>query len=380
MNRVLNKVPPSGIREFFDIAASMKDVISLGIGEPDFVSPWNVRESAITSLERGYTHYTSNKGIPELREAISGYLKKEFKGKYSPDNILVTVGVSEAIDLALRTILNPGDEIIIPEPCFVSYKPLAMLAGAVPVTLETSAKDNFRVLAEDLRKKVTEKTKALLINYPNNPTGAVLKKGDVKKIADIALENGIYIISDEIYAELTYGQEHASFASIPELKKRLVFLHGVSKAFAMTGFRVGYAAAPPEIISGMAKIHQYCIMSAPTVSQYAALEAMKDSAKDVKSMAHEYNERRRLIVDGFNKMGLGCFEPKGAFYCFPSIAKTKLSSYDFSKRLIRKQKVAAVPGTAFGESGEGHIRCSYAASLEDIEEALLRIEKFVKGL
>lgn len=374
------KMPPSGIRKFFDYAVEIEDVISLGVGEPDFITPWNVRESGIYSLEKGYTFYTSNAGLPVLRTEICKYLQNRFNLHYDQEEIIVTVGGSESIDLALRAIINDGDEVIIPEPCFVSYKPCTMLAGGVPVIINTRAENSFKVTASEIAAAITPKTKAIILSYPNNPTGAVLDYDDYREIVDVLKDKNILVISDEIYCELSYNGKHVSIASFDEMKDKTILINGFSKSFAMTGWRLGYTAAHKSIINNMNKIHQYTIMSAPTPSQYAAIEALQNGMDSVNDMANEYNRRRRVIVDGFNKMGLDCFEPKGAFYVFPSIKKTGLSSEEFAQRLIQSQKVAVVPGNAFGESGEGYIRCSYAYSLENITEALRRIERFITSL
>jgi len=375
----VKSIPPSGIRKFFDIVTEMKDAISLGVGEPDFVTPWHIREAGIYSLEKGQTYYTSNWGLIELRKEISNYLNRRFDLSYSYTNeIIVTVGGSEAIDLAMRAVISPGDEVLIPEPSFVCYKPCAILAGGVPVPIVTKAENQFKLTAEALKEKITPKTKLLVLPYPNNPTGAIMDKNDLQAIADVIKDTNILVLSDEIYAELTYEVKHVSFASLPGMKERTILVNGFSKAYAMTGWRLGYAAAHPAIIGAMFKVHQYGIMCSPTTSQYAAIEALKQGDEDIEYMAREYNYRRRIIVDGFRKMGLDCFEPLGAFYVFPSIQKTGLTSEEFCEKLLYEEKVAVVPGTAFGESGQGFVRCSYAYSIENINEALKRIEKFVK--
>lgn len=379
----INTMPVSGIRKFFDVASTMKDVISLGVGEPDFETPWNVREAAISSLEKGKTAYTSNQGLMELREEISNYLEKRFSVSYCPDKeIVVTVGASEGIDIALRSIIDPGDEVLVAEPAYVSYKPCVNMCGGVPVVISTKAENNFRLTAEELRGAITNKTKALIISYPNNPTGAIMEKSDLEEISKVIIENDIIVISDEIYGELTYGRDHVSIASILGMKERTILLNGFSKAFAMTGWRLGYAAGPEEIIKNMIKIHQYIIMCAPTMSQYAGIEALRgeDSMEDVQVMREAYDERRNVMVNGFRNMGLSCFEPLGAFYVFPSIKETGLNSVDFCEKLLYGENVAVVPGNAFGESGEGFIRCSYAYSIDNINKALSRIEKFVNKL
>ncbi|MBQ8808345.1 MAG: aminotransferase class I/II-fold pyridoxal phosphate-dependent enzyme [Clostridia bacterium] len=371
---------PSGIRKFFDIAAEMKDAISLGVGEPDFVTPWAVREAGIYSLEKGRTHYSANSGLLELRTEICTYLARKYNLKYNPKTeTLVTVGGSEAIDLLIRAIISPGDEVLIPEPCFVCYKPCTLMAGGTPVTIQTEEKDNFKLTAEKLLEKITPKSKLLILPFPNNPTGAVMTREDLEKIAKIVKEHNLFVLSDEIYAELTYtGEPHVSFASIEGMWEHTVTVNGFSKAFAMTGWRLGYACGPEPVIKQMTKIHQYAIMCAPTTSQFAAIEAMKSCDDDVEYMRTEYDHRRRVMVNGFREMRLSCFEPLGAFYVFPNISATGLSSEEFATKLLYEKKVAVVPGTAFGESGEGFIRCSYAYSIKNIEKALERIGEFVK--
>ncbi|AZT90294.1 aminotransferase class I/II-fold pyridoxal phosphate-dependent enzyme [Caldicellulosiruptor changbaiensis] len=379
LSRSVQSVPPSGIRKFFDIVSEMKDALSLGVGEPDFVTPWSIRDMGIYSIEEGHTHYTSNYGLLELRKEISNYLKRRFDLNYPNyrEQILVTVGASEAIDIALRSIINPGDEVLIPEPSFVSYKPCTIFAGGIPVEVPTKAENDFKLRADDIIPKITPRTKALILSYPNNPTGAIMTKEDLKELVDVLKDKDIIVISDEIYAELTYEGEHVSIANFPEMKDKTILINGFSKAFAMTGWRLGFVAANEVFIKAMAKVHQYIIMSAPTFSQYAAIEALRSGAAEVEKMREEYNRRRRYMVSRFNKMGLECFEPKGAFYVFPSIKSTGLSSEVFAEKLLYQQKVAVVPGTAFGSCGEGFIRCSYAYSIETIKEALDRIEKFV---
>lgn len=379
LNQTVKNIPPSGIRRFFDIAAEMDDVISLGVGEPDFVTPWHIRDEGVFSLEKGHTHYTANKGLAELRQEISNYLKRRFNLKYdSATQTIVTVGGSEAIDLFLRSVLNPGDEVLIPEPCFVCYSPLTNLAGGVPVPLITSAEDKFKLTAATLKSAITPKTKVLILPYPNNPTGGIMTREDLEEIAEVIRGTNIMILSDEIYAELTYGRKHVSIAEIDGMYERTMLVSGFSKAYAMTGWRLGYACGHPDIISGMTKVHQYAIMSAPTIAQYAAIEALRNGDSDIEYMREEYDNRRKLIVQGFNTLGLDCFEPEGAFYAFPSIKSTGLSSNEFCEKLLYDQKVAVIPGNAFGSSGEGHIRCSYAYSLDSINEALNRIEAFLK--
>lgn len=372
----------SGIRKFFDIAASVKDVISLSVGEPDFKTPFAIRKEAIRTLEKGRTNYTSNAGLETLREAISDYLDLTIHTKYDPKHeIIITVGGSEAIDAAFRAILNPGDEVLVPEPSFVCYGPLVEMADGVSVPIETKAENNFKLTAEQVLEKLTPKTKALVLPFPNNPTGAVMRRSDLEKIAEVIRDKNIIVISDEIYSELTYGNEkHVSIAEIEGMKERTIVINGFSKAFAMTGWRLGYAAGPAPIITQMLKIHQYGIMCSPTVSQYAAVTAMRDCREDVEYMVSEYDMRRRLIVNGFNEMGLTCFEPEGAFYVFPCIKSTGLTSQEFCQRLIFEKKVAVVPGDAFGDCGEGFIRVSYAYSINHIMLALKRIKEFLDEL
>lgn len=377
---VVQAIPPSGIRRFFDIAAEMEDVISLGVGEPDFVTPWSIRESCVYGLEQGYTSYTANRGLLELREEICTLQKRNFNIDYDPKtNVLVTVGVSEALDIAMRAILTPGDEILIPEPCYVSYKACASLAGAVPVAVPAKIENNFSITPADLEAHVTDKTKALLIGYPNNPTGAILTKEQLMDIAKFAQEHDLIVISDEIYGDLTYGGErHVCFAGLPGMRDRTILLNGFSKAYAMTGWRIGYAMSNPAIISAMTKIHQYTMLCAPITAQIAAVEALRHGEKYMKKMVSEYDKRRRLIYDGLTNAGLKCFEPKGAFYIFPDITSTGLTSEEFAEQLLMKEHVALVPGTAFGQCGEGYVRCSYATSVAKISEAIARIEHFVQ--
>lgn len=378
LNPRATQIPPSGIRKFFDIVAERKDAISLGVGEPDFVTPWHIRDAGIYSLEKGHTYYTSNSGMLPLREAVSRYLKRRFSLEYCPKTeTLITVGGSEAIDLAVRSLIGPGDEVLIPEPSFVCYTPCVTLAGGTPVPLPTKEEDDFRLTAKTLRDAITPKTKLLVFPFPNNPTGAIMEKEHLIEIADVLKDTNILILSDEIYGELTYGKKHISIASIEGMKKRTILVSGFSKAYAMTGWRLGYAVGPAPVIKLMTKIHQYAIMSTPTTSQYAAIEALENGDEDILSMRTEYDHRRRIMVDGFPKMGLSCFEPRGAFYVFPSIQKTGLTSTDFAEKLLEEENVAVVPGVAFGESGEGFIRCSYAYSVQNITEALTRIERFV---
>jgi aminotransferase len=376
--RVLS-VPPSGIRKFFDIIATMDDIISLGIGEPDFTTPQHICVAGIGSLERGETSYTSNAGMLELREELAKHLANLYGVHYDPEQeLLITVGVSEALHLALLTVVEPGDEVIMPEPCFVSYKPGIMFAGGTPVVVETKMENGFQITAAEIEAALTPKTKAILIGYPNNPTGAVMSRERLMEIASLAEKHDIIVLSDEIYDRLVYGVEHVCFSSLPNMKERTILLSGFSKTYAMTGWRLGYAAAPAEILAGMHKVHQYIIMCAPTPAQAAAIEALRSGEDAVQEMLHQYDQRRRVIVQGLNSIGMPCFEPRGAFYAFPSIENTRLSSEEFSENLLFEQKVAVVPGNAFGDSGEGFVRCSYATSLVDIEEALGRMEELVE--
>ena len=381
LSQRVQAIPPSGIRRFFDLLASMDGVISLGVGEPDFVTPWRIREAAIDAIERGHTHYTSNYGLMELRQALAAHLERLYGLQYNPqEELLITVGVSEALDLALRAIIDPGDEVLGPDPGYVSYLPGTVLAGGVYVPVPTLAEDDFRLRAAAIEARSTPRTKALLLSYPSNPTGAVMDRQGLLEIADLAQRRDLLVISDEIYDRLVYGVEHVCFASLPGMKERTVLLGGFSKAYAMTGWRVGYAAAPAEIIEAVMKIHQYVTMCAPTMSQKAALEALRAGEDEVADMVAEYDRRRRVMVKGFNDLGLPCFEPKGAFYAFPSIRGTGLSSEEFARRLLLEEKVVVIPGSAFGEGGEGHVRCCYATSLAEIEEALERIGRFVARL
>ncbi len=380
LSKTVRDLPPSGIRRFFDLASQMHDVISLGVGEPDFVTPWHVREASIYALERGYTSYTANSGLIELRREISRYLRK-FELDYDPETeILVTVGGSEAIDLSLRTLLEPGEEVLIPEPTYVSYRPCAVLAGGTPVMVPTVMKDDFRLTREALLSALTPNSKVLVMSYPNNPTGAVMGPEDVKDVADLAISRDFFVVTDEIYAELSYGQAHVSVAAIPGMKERTILVSGLSKAYAMTGWRVGYVAAPREIMQELIKIHQYTILCAPVMGQMAAIEALRNGDVERERMVESYNERRRLMVNGFKRIGFDCHEPKGAFYAFPSIVSTGLSSEQFAEGLLKDGKVAVVPGHVFGESGEGFIRASYATSVEQIERALERMDRFVHHL
>ena len=378
---VTEKIKPSGIRKFFDIAESMGDVISLGVGEPDFPTPWHIRRAGITSLEESKTRYTSNSGFLTLRQEICNFLNRKYGLSYTPaTDVLVTVGGSEGIDAAIRAVVEPGDEVIIPQPSFVCYEPLVRLAGGVPKIINLQSKNEFRLTPEELLGAITEKTKLLIFPYPCNPTGAVMEKGDLEKIAEVLRGTDICVLSDEIYSELTYGMKHTSIASLEGMQERTILINGFSKTYSMTGWRLGYACAPAPIIRQMTKIHQFGIMSAPTTAQYAAIEALKHGDEDIKNMLEEYDMRRRLIVSGFNAMGMDCFEPKGAFYCFPSIQRFGLSGEEFCERLLYAQKVAVVPGSAFGESGEGFIRVSYCYSTDHIKEALRRIGEFLKTL
>ena len=381
LSNIVTSTPASGIRKFFDVVSTMKDVVSLGVGEPDFVTPWRVREAAIYSLERGYTNYTSNYGLIELRAAIAEQLSEQEGLDYDPSNqVLITVGVSEGMDLAMRAILNPGDEVIVPEPCYVSYKPCVSFAGATPVAVSSDADTVFQTSAKTIAKAITEKTKAILLSYPCNPTGATMPAEELQKIVDLAVEKDLYIISDEIYDRLTYSGRHCCVATLRGAKDRTILLNGFSKAYAMTGWRIAYAAANPEIIEMMMKIHQYTMLCAPIMSQMAALEAVKNGNGDTEEMVLSYDQRRRLIVSGLNKIGLSCVLPNGAFYAFPSIKSTGLSSEEFSERLLFEEKVAVVPGNAFGDCGEGYVRCCYATGIDKIETALERMEKFLKKL
>lgn len=379
-SKVIN-MKPSGIRKFFDIVSEMKDAISLGVGEPDFDTPWHIREEGIYSLEKGKTFYTSNAGLKELRQAISDNVKKKRNLEYSPDDeILVTVGGSEAIDIGLRAIINEGDEVIIPQPSYVSYEPCALLADAKPVIINLKGENNFRLQADELINVISDKTKVLILPYPNNPTGAIMEYEDLEKIAKIIIDNDIYVMSDEIYSELTYKEKHVSIASLDNMKERTILIDGFSKAYAMTGWRLGYACAPKEIIKQMTKIHQFAIMCAPTSSQYAAISALKNGDKDIEMMRTSYNQRRRFLLNAFREMNLECFEPYGAFYVFPSIKEFNMTSEEFATRFLEEEHVAAIPGNAFGDSGEGYLRISYAYSIENLKEAISRLKRFVEKL
>lgn len=374
----IKNMPPSGIRKYFDLINEMKDAISLGIGEPDFVTPWSVREAGIYSLEKGHTHYSTNAGFVELRKEITSYLKRRYSLEYDQaTQVLVTVGGSEGIDVALRALAGPGDEVIIPEPSFVAYKGCTMFTGATPVIIELRAENQFRLTPEQLEKAITPRTKVIIIPYPNNPTGAIMEKSDLEKIVEILKDKDIIVISDEIYSELTYEGEHISIASFPGMKDKVLLINGFSKAYAMTGWRLGYACGHPDLIDAMKKIHQYAIMCAPTTAQYAAIEALHNGDGEVRTMVREYDRRRRVMVDGFRKMGLDCFEPLGAFYVFPCIRSTGMNSDEFCEKLLLEEKVLIVPGNAFGNCGEGFVRATYANSIENIYEALKRIDRFV---
>ncbi len=374
-------IKPSGIRKFFDLVQEMPDAISLGVGEPDFDTPWHIREEGIYSMERGRTFYTSNAGLMDLREAISKYLTRNYDLVYDPaKEILVTVGGSEGIDLALRAMINPGDEVIIPEPCYVSYLPCITLADGVPVRLPLQEKNEFKLTAEELESSITDKTKILILSYPNNPTGAIMTKEDLEPIVDVIIKHDLFVISDEIYSELTYDAKHHSIGAFPGMRDRTIVINGFSKAFAMTGWRLGYAAGPRLIMEQMIKIHQFAIMAAPTISQYAGVEALNNGEEDVKMMTESYNQRRRYLLHRFKEMGLQCFEPKGAFYMFPCIKEFGMTSEEFAQEFLRQEKVAAVPGSAFGDCGEGFLRISYAYSLDELREALDRLEHFVTNL
>ena len=375
----VDELSSSGIRKFFDLLSTMEDVISLGVGEPDYATPCHISEAAISGIEKGYTMYTSNRGMPELRQELARYLQRRYELDYDPDTeLLITVGVSEGLDLTMRTILNPRDEVISPEPTYVAYKSCTILAGGKFVPVPTTVENSFKVRAADIEERVTARTRAILLGYPHNPTGAVMDKPDLEEIADLARRRDLLVISDEIYDRLVYGIKHTCFASLPEMKERTVFLGGFSKAYAMTGWRIGYAAATAEIIEAMTKIHQYTMMCVPIMAQMAAIEALKSGGSAVREMVADYDRRRRVMVKGLNGIGLTCFEPRGAFYAFPSVAVTGLTSEEFAERLLREERVAGVPGSAFGDSGEGYIRCCYATALEDIREALERMGRFVQ--
>ena len=381
LNKTVTEIKPSGIRKFFDIVHEMEDAISLGVGEPDFDTPWRVRDEAIYSLEQGRTIYTSNSGLMELREEIAIYLKRKYDLSYDPKTeMMVTVGGSEAIDVALRAMLDPGDEVLIPQPSYVSYLPCTILAGGTPVTIDLKEENEFRLMAEELEAAITDKTKILILPFPNNPTGAVMERKDLEAIVDVVLKHDIFVLTDEIYSELSYTDEYVSIASFPGMKERTVYINGFSKAFAMTGWRLGYACAPEVILKQMLKIHQFAIMCAPTTSQYAAIEALQNCDDEVAAMRQEYNERRRYLVHRFKEMKLQCFEPFGAFYIFPSIKEFGMTSDEFATKFLKEKKVAVVPGNAFGDCGEGFLRISYAYSLDNLKIALDRLEEFVNEL
>lgn len=381
ISKTIAEIKPSGIRKFFDIISEMKDAISLGVGEPDFDTPWHIRDEGIYAFEKGKTFYTSNSGLKELRTEISNYIKRKQKIKYnSDDEILVTVGGSEAIDIGLRAMINSGDEVIIPQPSYVSYLPCALLAGAKPVVINLKAENDFRLTAEELENAITEKTKVLILPYPNNPTGAIMEKEDLEKITEVIKKHDIFVMSDEIYAELTYGKEHVSIVSLDGMKERTLLINGFSKAYAMTGWRLGYACGPKELLKQMTKIHQYAIMCAPTISQYAAIEALRNGDEDVKEMKMSYNQRRRFLMNAFKEMGLECFEPYGAFYVFPCIKEFGMTSEDFATKFLKEEHVAVVPGTAFGNSGEGFLRISYAYSLDTLKLAMEKLSRFITKL
>ena len=379
--RTVEQMPPSGIRKFFQLTSTMPEVISLSIGEPDFVTPWHIRETAIYALENGYTMYTANEGLMELRYEVSRYLAREYKLKYSPEKeVLITTGTSEALDLSLRAILNPGDEVIIPDPCYVAYPACITMAGGQAVKVATSEKNGFNLRVKDMRKAMTSRTRAILIGNPANPTGAVFSRQELLEIADFAREHNLLVISDEIYSGLVYETEHVCFSTLKDMQERTILINGFSKSHAMTGWRVGYVSAHQKIIALITKIHQYTMLCAPIMAQMAAVEALKGGDAEVRAMVSEYNQRRKFMLSGFREMGFSCFEPRGAFYCFPSIKSSGLTSEEFSTRLLYEQKVAVVPGTAFGEGGEGYIRCCYATSLKDIREALKRMRRFLQSL
>lgn len=381
LSKLITEIQPSGIRKFFDLAAEMKDVVSLGVGEPDFDTPWHIREEGIYSLEKGRTFYTSNAGLAELKKEICSYQHRRFQLEYDDKNeVMVTVGGSEAIDIAFRAMLDPGDEVLIPQPSYVSYLPCARLAGGVPVIIELKEEDEFRLTREQLLDSITEKTKILVLPFPNNPTGSIMTKEDLEDIVDVIIEKDIFVLSDEIYSELTYGSRHVSIASFPGMRERTIVINGFSKSYAMTGWRLGYACGPETIIKQMLKIHQFAIMCAPTTSQYAAVEALKNGDADVERMREAYDQRRKFLLKAFADMGMDCFEPFGAFYVFPSIKRYGMTSDEFAMRLLNEERIAVVPGTAFGDSGEGFLRISYAYSIESLRFALERIERFVKRL
>ncbi|MDO4988451.1 MAG: aminotransferase class I/II-fold pyridoxal phosphate-dependent enzyme [Synergistes sp.] len=381
ISKKITALKPSGIRNLFDIANRIPDVISLGVGEPDFDTPWHIREEGIYSLHKGRTFYTANSGLAELRDAISDFMNRKYGLDYDPENeIIVTIGGSEAIDLLFRAVLTAGDEVVYPEPCFVSYAPCILLSDGVPVPIPLSAETEFRLTPERLKAAITPKTKALFISYPNNPTGAIMERSDLEKLVPIILEHDLLVVSDEIYSELSFRERHVSIASLPEMKERTVVINGFSKTYAMTGWRLGYACGPAKIIESMLKIHQFSIMSAPTISQYAAISALKNGDKDIEMMTESYNQRRRYLMEAFHEMGLPCFEPFGAFYTFPDISEFGMTSEEFCTKLLETEKVAVIPGSAFGECGDKHVRISYAYSMEQLKAAMERLDKFIKGL
>ena len=381
LSKLVEEIKPSGIRKFFDIVSEMKDAISLGVGEPDFDTPWHIRDEGIYALEKGKTFYTSNAGLKELREEICKYLKRTQNIEYKPLNeVIITVGGSEAIDIGLRAVINSGDEVIIPQPAYVSYEPCALLAGAKPVIIDLKAENEFRLTAEELENAITDKTKVLILPFPNNPTGAIMERKDLEEIAKVVIKHDIYVMSDEIYSELTYKDKHISIASIEGMQERTILINGFSKAYAMTGWRLGYACGPEKIIKQMTKIHQFAIMCAPTTSQYAAIEALRNGDDDVKEMRNAYNQRRRFLLNAFKEMNLECFEPYGAFYVFPCIKEFGMTSEEFATKFLEEEKVAAVPGNAFGNSGEGYLRISYAYSLDNLKIAMERLKRFVEKL
>lgn len=377
-SEAIKNIKPSGIRKFFDIASTIEDCISLGVGEPDFDTPWHITEEGIYALEQGYTFYTSNQGMPELRKEICRYLKRKYDLSYSNGEIIVTAGASEAVDIVIRSVVNPGDEVVILEPCYVCYEPDVLLAGGIPKKIRLKDENEFRVTKEELESAITPKTKAVILNYPNNPTGGIMRKEDLEAIADVFIKHDILAISDEIYAELTYGADHVSIASIPGMWERTVVINGFSKAYSMTGWRLGYVAGPDAIVSQTKKIHQFVVMCAPTLSQYAGIEALKNGDKDIERMRKEYDRRRKYLLGEFKRLGLPCFEPRGAFYIFPDIRKYGMTSEEFCLELLEQERLVVVPGTAFGDSGEGFIRISYAYSLEALKEAIKRLERYLK--
>ena len=380
LNKKVQEIRPSGIRKFFDIVAEMDDVLSLGVGEPDFDTPWHIRDEGIYSLEKGRTFYTSNSGLKELRQEVCNYLSRRCHVSYDLENVFITVGGSEAIDLAIRAMIDPGDEVIIPQPCYVSYLPCTILADGVPVIVNLQEKNQFRLTAEELEAAITPKSKVLILPFPNNPTGAIMTKEDLEAIREVIIKHDLFVISDEIYSELTYSGEHVTIASLPDMKERTILINGFSKAYAMTGWRLGYAAAPKHILEQMVKIHQFAIMCAPTTSQYAAVEALRNGDRDVAKMRESYDQRRRFLMTTFKEMGIDCFEPYGAFYVFPNISRFGLTSDEFATRLLQEERVAVVPGTAFGDCGEGFLRISYAYSLDALKKALERMAHFIQKL